>query len=178
MPTELEAKLRVDSLDPVRERLHSLGATLIEKVLETNLIFDRADGTLRAAGCGLRIRTTVAEGSGDRRTILTFKGKTVPGPFKRREEIEMDVSDETAAATMLERLGFVVILRYQKRRESWSYESCRIELDEPPHLGSFVEIEGPDEQTIRSVQDKLGLGDVPHTRASYVRMLLEYGHQA
>jgi adenylate cyclase class 2 len=174
MSVETEAKLRVDSHEPVRERLRALGATFVEKVLETNVIFDRADGSLRKEGCGLRLRSTVREDGGDARVMLTFKGPRAAGPYKKREELEVRLEDLDAASAILERLGFLAILHYQKRRESWSWGSCRIELDDPPHIGRFVEIEGPDEEAIRSVQAELGLGDVPHTDASYVRMLLEY----
>ena len=177
MSFETEAKLRVDSHEPLRERLRALGATFIEKVIETNIILDRADGSLRAQGCGLRIRSTVGEDGAAAGATLTFKGPSLQAAFKKREELEVRIDDAEAASAMLERLGFVTILHYQKRRESWSWKSCRIELDEPPHIGTFVEIEGPDEGAIRSVQNELGLADVPHTRESYVGMLLEYGRK-
>ena len=50
MPFETEAKLRVDAHEPVRDRLRAGGATFIEKVIETNVIFDRPDGSLRRQG--------------------------------------------------------------------------------------------------------------------------------
>jgi adenylate cyclase class 2 len=177
MSLETEAKLRVDSHEPVRARLRALGATLIESVIEKNVILDRADGSLRSRGCGLRVRSTVGQDGGDVRVTLTFKGPTLEGEFKKREEHEVRLDDAESGLAMLERLGFTTILSYEKRRESWSFESCRIELDDPPHIGKFVEIEGPDENAIRAVQAEIGLGDVPHTRESYVRMLLEYCHK-
>jgi predicted adenylyl cyclase CyaB len=96
------------------------------------------------------------------------------GPFKSREELEVQVSDAETTARMLEQLGFVQILRYEKRRESWQLDPCRVELDEPPRIGLFVEIEGPDEDSIRQVQKKIGLGDAQHVKASYVAMLAAY----
>ena len=75
---------------------------------------------------------------------------------------------------MLEELGFVPIFRYQKRRESWRLGECRVELDEPPRIGLFVEIEGPDEGAIHSVQAKLGLGGLKDVPTSYVGMLVAY----
>ena len=175
MSTEIEAKLSVDSHAPVRERLRALDATHLEAVRETNLIFDRADGTLRRSGCGLRIRSSA--GADGVRTTMTFKGPTLHGPLKHREEIEVDIGDADTSAALLDRLGFVVILRYEKNRESWSCGTCRVELDEPPQLGLFVEIEGPSEADIQTVQRELGLGDIPHTRASYERMLIDLAQQ-
>jgi adenylate cyclase class 2 len=105
---------------------------------------------------------------------LTFKGPVTPGAFKSREEFETPVGDAETAVRILDELGFVVILAYQKRRERWRLHDCQIELDEPPHIGLFVEIEGPDEAAIRSVRTELGLDAAPLERASYVRMLLSH----
>lgn len=182
MPREIEAKLRVDSHDPVRERLRAAGAELIARVLETNRIFDRPDAALRRKGCGLRIRTatpedSTADGKVDPTThpsTLTFKGAVVAGPFKSREELEIQVSHAETAVRILDSLGFVQVLCYQKRRESWRLGECLVELDEPPHIGLFVEIEGPSESAIRAVQADLGLKGAPHVSPSYVRMLAAY----
>ena len=174
MPRELEAKLRVESHEPVRSRLQSVAAALLGGVLETNRIFDRPDGSLQKRGYGLRVRSTVAERTAESSATLTVKGPIAAGPFKSREELEVNVSDADAVSRMLELLGFVPILRYEKRRESWRLDECRIELDEPPHIGLFVEIEGPDEASIQRVQEKIGLGEATHVRASYVRMLAAY----
>lgn len=174
MTIEIETKLRVESHEPVRSALREAGAEMIGKVLEWNQIFDWADGSLRRAGFGLRLRTMTPVGGGESRAVLTVKGPRLPGPLKSREEREVEVSDAESAARMLQMLGYVPILRYEKRRESWSLGGCRIELDEPPRIGLFVEIEGPDEESIRRVQASLGLGHIQHTAASYVRMLRTY----
>ncbi len=174
MPLEIEAKFRVESHEPLRERLRALGAERLGRVLEANAIFDRRGGSLRGSGCGLRVRSTIEDGSGQRTATMTFKGPVLAGSFKSREELEVRVSDAETASHILHALGFVRILWYQKRRESWRLDRCRIELDEPPHIGLFVEVEGPGETAIRSLQEKLGLGEAPHVRGSYVRMLSEY----
>jgi len=110
-----------------------------------------------------------------RQTVtLTFKGPRDPGPLKSREEIELEVADASAMLQLLERLGYRTILSYQKNRESWTLDDCRIELDEPPHIGLFVEIEGPDESAIRHVQRRLDLRDADLVRESYVRLVLQY----
>jgi len=42
-----------------------------------------------------------------------------------------------------------------------------------PLLGAFVEIEGPDSDTIARVQAMLGLSDVSHVMASYACLIAE-----
>ena len=174
MSLEIEAKLRVEAHEPVRSRLKELGADFLSKGLETNWIYDLPDGSLRARGCGLRLRSFVSDADDGPTATLTLKGPRQPGEFKSREELEVTVSSGDTASAMLEMLGYRVVLGYQKRRESWSLGSCRVELDEPPHLGLFVEIEGPEISTIRAVQDDLGLGQLPHAGDSYVGLLLSH----
>ncbi|MBI4716334.1 MAG: class IV adenylate cyclase [Planctomycetes bacterium] len=174
MPEEIEIKLRVESHEPVRERLRSAGARPLDRVVETNTIFDRPDGWLRRQGCGLRLRTARGDDGQARPAFLTAKGPRAPGPVKRREEVEIPVSDACAAARLLELLGYVPVLRYEKRRESWEFCGCRVELDEPARIGLFVEIEGPDVGTIRAVQSELALDARPDVDASYIRLLSEH----
>ena len=88
--------------------------------------------------------------------------------------MEVSVANADTALQILEQLGFAPVLRYEKRRESWMLGSCRIELDEPPHVGLFVEIEGPDEGAIRSCREDLGLVAAEAVSQSYVAMLVAY----
>ena len=171
---EIEAKYRVASHEPIRKRLKSEGAESLGTVRETNEIFDAADGSLRLRGRGMRVRSTIDERTQQRCATMTFKGPVRPGPFKSREELEVDVSDAETASKILHRLGLVRVLRYEKRRESWQLNDCRVELDEPPHIGLFVEIEGPGETAITAVTARLGLDGAVHEKASYFGMLHAY----
>lgn len=173
MPIELEIKLRVAAHDPVRRRLRECGAGLLRRVVETNWILDNAEGTLRNQGCGLRVRLAVAEG-GERGGTMTFKGPRASGPFKAREELEIEISDAATCVEVLSLLGYTPVLKYQKQRESWQLGECRIELDEPARLGQFVEIEGPDQQAIREAQARIGLSDAVVEHASYVELVLDW----
>jgi adenylate cyclase class 2 len=174
MPTETEAKFKVASHEPLRELLRAQGATHIGSVTETNRILDRSDNPLKDQGCGLRVRSTInADGSAGS-TTLTYKGPLETGPLKSREEWEVAASDVDALVEILLRLGFAPVLTFEKRRESWRVEDCLVELDEPPHIGLFVEIEGPSVDSIKKVQSQLGLAEVAHIPNSYVHLLSQY----
>lgn len=176
MPQELEAKLQVPSLDPVRERLAGAGGRFLRAGLECNVILDRPDRSLLAAGVGLRVRWIDTDRGLPAPATLTVKGPQVPAAFKHREELEQPVDDPHACLRMLELLGFHSVLRYNKRRESWLLGTCRVELDEPPHLGPYVEIEGPDDEAIEAVRAALDLSHAPHEPRSYVALLLDLCH--
>ncbi len=174
MTREIEIKLPVESHEPIRQRLRDLGADFLRTGIETNWIYDRSDGSLRTGGFGLRLRTVDVASGKPFPTTLTVKGPLLPGPLKERDELEVTVDNAETANQMLAMLGFTCILKYQKRRESWRFMRCNVELDEPPHVGLFVEIEGPDDGCIRAVQESLGLGSVSHTPQSYPHLLLAY----
>ncbi|HOW73217.1 MAG TPA: class IV adenylate cyclase [Phycisphaerae bacterium] len=173
MPLEVEAKLKVDDHAAVRERLRALGALCQGQVTETNRIFDSPDRTLLAGGRGLRVRSSV---TADGRTLgtLTYKGPLRPSDLKSREEIETKLEDPQATAAILTALGFVEVVRFEKRRESWHLGDCHIELDEVPYLGCYVEIEGPGEPAIRRVQADLGLAQRTHIPSSYIALLAKH----
>lgn len=171
MGLEIEAKLGVDSHGPLRRTLADLAAQFVGRVTETNHILDAADGSLRSAGSALRVRTSQPADAGPATTTLTFKGPVQGGGLKRREEIEVSVEDPEAMLNLLQALSFVEVMAYRKRRESYRLANCRIELDEVPMLGCFVEIEGPGEEAIRQVQQQMGLADVQHIPQSYIALL-------
>lgn len=174
MATEIELKVRVESHAPVRERLKALGGEFVGTVIERNTMLDRADGSLRASGCGLRVRsTTVLEGKNPGSKI-TFKGPSQSSALKCREEVEARVESGDDAIAVLVRLGFRRSVEYHKKRERWRLDDCIVELDEPARLGLFVEIEGPGEEAIRQVQKRLELDALQHIPSSYVDMTIRY----
>ncbi len=174
MALEIEIKLRVDSHDPVRAKLQAVGATKLSCVIEHNTILDRPDGWLRGRGRGLRVRMTQAVDGGLVEATLTAKGPQLAGAMKSREELEIKVSDADMTVSIAETLGYVPILQYEKRRETWLLGDCKVELDEPPHIGYFVEIEGPGEAQISAVRLQLGLDRATVEPKTYVGLLMAY----
>lgn len=166
--------MAVADLDDVRARLRELGAEPRRRVFETNTFFDTEDRSLLASDQGLRLRRNVDRDTSAEEHVITYKGPRQQGPLKSREEVELTVANSEAAVLLLERLGFARMLSFEKRRESWRLGGCKVELDELPHLGSFVEVEGPAEQPVMAVREQLGLVDRPIIRSSYIALLM--GH--
>ncbi|MCH7721117.1 MAG: class IV adenylate cyclase [Planctomycetes bacterium] len=173
MALEIECKYRVESHEPIRRALADAGASCDGRFRETNHIYDTPESTLRSAGCGLRLRIWEPESGGASITELTYKGPIQPGSMKTREEQEVTVSDAEQMQAILGSLGFVEVLRYRKSRERWRLDDCRIELDDVPLLGTFVEIEGPTESTIRQAATRLELPRNSTVKDTYIPMLLE-----
>lgn len=174
MAIEIEAKMKVDDHAPVRARLHQLGATGRQPVLETNTFFDTPDRALYSQGKGLRVRYMRGLRETLEKTVITYKGPQMPGPLKSRPEHEITVTNPIDAVSFLEAMGYNRTLTFQKRRESWKLGECTVELDEVPHLGCFVEIEGPDEHIVLEAREALGLSDAPLIKSAYTNLLVEY----
>jgi len=174
MAVEIEAKMAVESFEPLRAALRGAGARAAGSHFEVNTFFDRADGSLVSAGEGLRLRLQRDDETGREAHIITWKGPQQAGPLKSREELELEVLGHDGAVKLLERLGFTRTLSFEKRRESWELGGCKVELDEVPHLGRFVEVEGPDEKTVMSVRQRLGLSACPAIKSSYVALLTDH----
>ena len=169
---EREIKLRVENAASARAAILSAGGTLTHpRRLQQDAVLDTVDGALRRAGSVLRVRVE------DAKAVLTFKGPVQPSDMKLREEIETDVSDAASLFTLLERLGFMVIYRYEKFREEFVLAGCVAAVDDTP-IGTFVEIEGG-EAAIRDAAALVGRAPadfvVESYRALYVQRCAQEG---
>lgn len=176
MAIEIEAKMRVEDFDALIGHLKQQGGRRLGKVLETNIFFDTPSRELLAGDQGLRVRTSEDVVSGNKQIVVTHKGPRQQGELKSRQETELIVHDEQTAVQLLEALGFVRAMRFAKKRESWQLDGCRIELDELPYLGRFVEIEGPNDVEVLQIRQKLGLQQAELIKASYSQLLTKYLH--
>lgn len=157
---EREVKLSYRSAEDARAALSGAGAEpLVPRRLQDDLMYDTPDNRLFAAGSALRLRRDEA------RAVLTYKGPVEPGLTKSREEVETEVANHEAAATLLARLGFTPWFRYQKYREEFRAPGVVAAIDETP-AGVFVEIEG-DEDAIIALAARLGRNPADFILDSY-----------
>jgi adenylate cyclase class 2 len=169
MHEEIEAKLKVDSLEEVESRLRECGGSFVRETVQTDIYFDTPEQRLTRSDECLRLRCDQA---GQReRLILTYKGPKQQDDYKKRTEIEVEVKEAEATELLLAALGYRKALAFDKRRRLWRLRDCEVALDELPLLGVFVEIEGPDSHTILQVQEMLGLARVPHIMDSYATLI-------
>lgn len=159
---ELEVKFFTADLAALEKRILELGGTLIQpRTHEYNLRFDTREGTLSEAMSVLRLRH-------DSGSHLTFKGPSETlGGVLARKEIEFDVSDFAAAQKFIEALGFRSKFVYEKYRTTYDIEGLMVTLDEMPY-GDFLEIEGPDAESIHAISDRLKLNWEERLPESYI----------
>lgn len=168
MATETEAKIKVDALAPIVERLRNLGALDQGTSLERNWVLDRPDGGLMAGGVLLRVRNV-----GDVGGILTVKRRMKGGEFKTREEVESMIDSTDDVLRQLQMVGFEIKWIYEKQRATWVWHDCVLALDECPEIGCFVEIEG-EADDIRLAAADIGLDPALHIQDSYLELWMKH----
>src|SRR4030065_93399 len=164
--SELEVKFYLYRRKLMEVKLDQLGQVIAPRVHEVNLRFDTPDLSLSATGRLLRLRK-------DSRARVTYKGVgSVEGGVRLRTELEFTVSDYDTAKALFEALGYQVYTMYEKYRTTYQLGDVEVVLDEMP-TGDFLEIEGPDSESIRAVADQLELNWEGRILDSYT-MLVEY----
>jgi adenylate cyclase, class 2 len=200
MAKETEIKLKISDLPAFHRALKRMGARLANpvaaRVHEENVIFDTPQGGLAKHGQLLRIRTETHEARGKsknsrpkQRIILTFKQpmtqqvaseteSTPNGPYKVREEIEVEVAEAGNLAKIFGGLGLAGWFRYEKYRTTFRLPTSKawakgllIELDETP-IGTFVELEGPAAAIDRAAQE-LRYSKRDYVLMNYLRLYME-----
>ncbi len=164
---ENEIKVPVPDLPALLARLQELGFRVLHpRVLESNVIYDTPDATLRARGELIRIRQ-----AGDA-SIFTYKGPATVTRHKEREELELTVGDPDQLGTILQRLGFVPRFRYEKLRTEWAIpnDAGILMVDETP-IGVYMELEGPPDWIDR-IAPQLGYSVSDYLNLSYARLYL------
>jgi len=124
---------------------------------------------LRKDDCGLRIRKQTIDNEPS--ALMTFKGPRKNGKFKSRPEYETGITDVEMAEKIFESLGYYKGIVIEKERDMWQLDGCEVCLDTLPKLGCFVEVEGPDENAISGVLEKLNLHNQPHISRGYASMM-------
>jgi predicted adenylyl cyclase CyaB len=174
MKLEIEAKVKIENLEAAAEKLRQLGAEFLQTVHEEDLYFNSADGSLLKSDCGLRLRKRESQTSNLKSQIyLTLKGPRGKSAFKSRTETQVIVDNFDAMKTLLLGLGYKEYFTVEKIRHIWRMNNCEICLDDVLHLGTFIEVEGPDETTIAATLDKLGIDKNAHISKGYARMTAE-----
>lgn len=150
---EIEAKILEIDIAVIQKKLESLGAKLIfsQTKLES-FDFDHQKLRIRKKRHILRLRRRHGKKEGE----LTFKGPRGNNIFKEREEVNIKVDDFDKMLLLLKRLGFFVCRYQEKLREEWEFGSCKIEIDTYPGIPTYIEIEGPAEEKIIEIAERLG----------------------
>lgn len=159
MGFEIEIKVRVDSLDPIREKLIKNNSAIIADQDEHDVYFNAPDRDFAVTDEALRLRYVENQKFGKKvPPCITYKGaKTGIEGFKAREELIVDLSSGDDFAKILERLSFRKTADVLKHREIYQCEDAIVTLDYLNGIGTFCEIEASSklsqEESVKVIED-------------------------
>jgi adenylate cyclase class 2 len=168
---EVEIKFRVKDPTAFETQLAELGfKKKTPRTFERNTLYDTPGRDLLNSGRLLRLRQY------GERWIMTFKAKPdgddSGAAHKSRIEVETGVEDGTAAALILERLGYRSVFVYEKWRTEWEDGEGHVTLDETA-IGTYAELEGKPEWIDRTAQ-MLGVAKSDYITLSYGRLFEDW----
>jgi adenylate cyclase class 2 len=168
---ETEVKIRLSSAPAAQRLLADAGFTIsVPRGFEANTLYDTADLKLRNTEMLLRLRQF------GEKSVVTWKGPSVPGPHKMRPELETSVGSSEAFDQILRALGYQPIFRYEKYRAEYKQQGAAsdgvVSLDETP-IGDFLELEGAPDWIDRTAA-LLGFERGAYVLASYGRLYLDH----
>src|SRR3989338_8354671 len=151
MQVEIEAKFLNINPDELRERLKKAGAKLIHaESLMRRRNFDYDDGRLEKIGGWIRVRD---EGNKVTLTYKQLNDRTLHGTV----EIEVIVNDFDKTCDLLTSIGLKSKAYQETKREKWKFGDTEITIDTWPWVPTFVELESPEEESLKEVANLLGL---------------------
>ncbi len=145
MNNEIEAQFLDIDKDEVRAKLKEIGAELVKpEIMMKRTIFDTGKHSFA------RVRD---EGG---KIVMTYKYVSDDHSILGTKEINLEVSDYDDAVLMLSSCGLRTKAHQETKREIWTYDGVEICIDTWPWIPTFIEIEGPSEESVWETAAKLG----------------------
>ena len=136
---ELELKARVDDPAALEAALARAGAEVVFRGEMRDRRFDQS-GALEERDEVLRLRSYHGTASYG---VLAWKGPvSVRGGYKHREEHEARLVDPEAALAILERLGYEVVMRIDRKIAEYRLAEAAVRMEWYRERDVLVEIEG------------------------------------
>ena len=147
MQIEFEAKFTNIDKDDVRSKLKNIGATLVRpEFLMRRMNFDPP---VKINGGGLRVRD-----EGDK---VTLSLKIDAGDkIHDQKESQVVISSFEMGCEILESMGARNKAYQETKREIWKLGEVEFDIDTWPGLNPFLEIEAPNEPTVKAAAEKIG----------------------
>lgn len=149
MKIEYEATFPNIDKDETRKKLKKASMVLVQtEFLQKRCTFNLPKGH-EINGGWLRVRD---EGNKITLTIKIVGEDTI----ENQKEITLEVDNFNEAVELLETIGCEKKSFQETKRELWKLGNVEIMIDEWPYLEPFVEIEGPSEQDVKKISERLG----------------------
>jgi adenylate cyclase class 2 len=151
MKTEIEAKFLDVDVGLIQTKLNGAGAKLAYNEREMKRkVFDFPDSRLEKIGGWVRVRD---EGGGT--VTLSYK-RLIDRSFQGTKEITVEVNNFEETCNLLQAIGMNARAYQETKREKWMLGGVEVTIDTWPWIPTLVELDGPSEEAVKMVADKLG----------------------
>lgn len=157
---ELEVKILGVDHEAIAARIVDLGGKFIGVEEQENYRIDSSAHPIEGEDY-LRLRVThFLDGLGAGKTTreLTYKKRIFDREVRNNEEHTIPVEDVEKTLSLLALLGYDVVIRSDKRRETYEIDDTKVEFDqwdETTRLAPYIEVEAPNKEVLGQVLRKL-----------------------
>jgi len=137
--SHIEREIKIKLISPKLEELEKLLSSkyqFLGEERQVDIYYNSPIRDFRKSDEALRIRLVNGEAE------ITYKGPKMSSQSKSREEITVKINDFDAMDLILQRLGFIKVLKLEKIRKNYKADNFTVSLDRVLDLGDFIEIEG------------------------------------
>lgn len=166
MHTEIEARLLEVDVDSFRGKVERSGAEFVGDWVQMRYCYDFNPVEENR---WIRLRTN---GKITTLTIKDISDKSITGT----REVEIEVSSFENADEILNQLGYKARSKQENRRIQYKLDGVEIDIDMWPLIPPYVEFEGPSEQEIYDVCNKLGIDVEKLTSLDVTSIYEKYGY--
>ncbi|MEM0020683.1 MAG: class IV adenylate cyclase [Fervidicoccaceae archaeon] len=174
MEVEVKIKISLEEYEELKKKL-SIICKEINETEMSDTYFSHPCYDLAERDEAIRLRRTSTV-SGKVISELTYKGKRMEaGYVKTRNEITVNVENDSTILQLLRALGFKEAIVVRKKRTEFDCSSYIVSLDEVSGLGTFIEIEGKEgcgPDCVMRARDSLGIKGTIE-RKTYLELLME-----
>ena len=183
MSIEVEIKLKIRDKNRLIESLRDVGFQQGDLVLESDVYYTSRHHDFEKLDEALRIRSIQNLSTGEKSSVMTFKGAKTDKRSMTRKELETEVGDPKIAREILESIGFTPVPSVEKERQHFYMQKITACVDRVKNLGDYLELEKmvdvEEEKTealqeLEEVLQRLGYSMEDTTRTSYLSMLMKH----
>ncbi|MBE6081935.1 MULTISPECIES: class IV adenylate cyclase [Tissierellales] len=161
MSKELEVKILDIDSKKMEEKLKNIGAKLIKKEYQINIIIDGKDNYIQQKlNSYLRIRETQDLMSNKVKDTFTLKQNISKDGIRENIETDVDIDNKEKLIYILKTLGLNVIHEGKKKRISYMYGKVRFDIDtwdKDTYPYPYMEIEVEKKEDLKKILELLGI---------------------
>lgn len=162
MKNEIEAQFLDIDKEAIRAKLKEIGAKLEKpEVLMRRVVFDTGPHSFA------RVRD-----EGDK-IVMTYKNVSDDSSILGTKEVNLTVNDYDDAILFMKGCRLKTKARQESKREVWKFDKVEVCIDTWPWIPTFIEIEGPTEESVWQTAEALGF---QKTQAKFGSVDTTYQH--